>query len=146
MMKQFPKSLQNLSNSGSLTEILHHAEKLNQLDQWLKQNITKELATHIKVVNFRQGILYIAIDSAVWAARFNFQKSQIIQDLRTKHMPMLSAIELKVNPQMLKTQVNKPTNNNQLSPKAAAHIEELANQIGGPLAEKLKRLASKASR
>jgi hypothetical protein len=146
-MKKPPQDLsQLLHQRGQLPNIAEKAELLMHLDHYVKQVLTGPLSEQLKVANFRQGVLVIETTTAAWAARINFQKAKVLQQLQAETLPMLSAIEVKVNPRLLLYATKAKVNHNQISPTAASHIEALAEHAEGSLAIKLKRLAALASR
>lgn len=148
-MKKPPQDLsQLLHQRGQLPNIAEKAELLMHLDHYVKQVLTGPVSEQLKVANFRQGVLVIETTTAAWAARINFQKAKILQQLQAETLPMLSAIEVKVNPSLLMyvTKAKAKENNNRITQTAASHIEALAEHVEGSLAIKLKRLAALASR
>ena len=146
-MKKPPQDLSNLVHlSGRLPELAEKAELLNSLNQYVKQILNGPVAEQLKVANLRQGVLVIETTSAAWAARINFQKPKLLQQLQAETLPMLTAIEVKVNPGLALAQSNSHINHNIISDTAAQHIEALAEHVDGSLGEKLKRLAALASR
>ncbi len=146
-MKKSPQDLSQLIHQqGQLPSIAEKAELLLHLDHYVKQMITGPVTEQLKVANFRGGILVIETTTAAWAARINFQKPKLLQQMQTETLPMLSAIEVKVNPG-LNLSVSKPREtHNLISETAASHIQALAEHTEGTLGLKLKRLAALASR
>lgn len=122
------------------------AELLNNLNQHVKQILNGPVAQELKVANLRQGVLVIETTSAAWAARINFQKSALLTQLQNETLPMLTAIEVKVNPGLALAQSKTNVAHTQLSSVAAEHLQALAENVEGSLGEKLKRLAALASR
>ncbi|MGB0892897.1 MAG: DUF721 domain-containing protein [Parashewanella sp.] len=150
-MKKHPQDLSQLFNaSGKLPEIKEKAELLIRLDQCLKQQLSLQLAQQVRVANLRHDNLVLETPTAAWAARLNFQKPQILLQLQREALPMLSAIDVKVNPRMNTSspdsQLSTKTKYAQLSITSASHIESLAENVEGSLGQKLKRLAALASR
>ncbi|NRD75847.1 DUF721 domain-containing protein [Shewanella sp. VB17] len=146
-MKKPPQDLsQLLHQRGQLPNIAEKAELLMHLEHYVKKVLTGPVSEQLKVANFRQGVLVIETTTAAWAARINFQKANILQQLQAETLPMLSAIQVKVNPSLLMYAARATKNNNQITKIAATHIEALAEHAGGSLAIKLKRLAALASR
>ncbi|ACA88777.1 DUF721 domain-containing protein [Shewanella woodyi] len=146
-MKKPPQDLsQLLHQRGQLPNIAEKAELLMHLDYYVKQVLTGPVSEQLKVANFRQGVLVIETTTAAWAARINFQKTKVLQQLQAETLPMLSAIEVKVNPSLLMYATKAKENHNQITQAAATHIEALAEHAEGSLAIKLKRLAALASR
>ncbi|WP_350432256.1 DciA family protein [Shewanella sp. H8] len=146
-MKKPPQDLSNLVHvSGRLPELAEKAELLNNLNHYVKQTLNGPVAEQLKVANLRQGVLVIETTSAAWAARINFQKQKLLKQLQTDTLPMLTAIEVKVNPGLALMKPQSQLNQNVISTTAAQHIEALAEHVDGSLGEKLKRLAALASR
>ncbi|MCL1123603.1 DUF721 domain-containing protein [Shewanella surugensis] len=146
-MKKLPLDLsQLLHQQGTMPHLAEKAELLLHLNHHVKCVLKGPVTEQLKVANLRQGILVIETSTSAWAARINFQKIQILQQLQAEILPMLTAIEVKVNPG-LNSKVSQPKpQNKHISSAAASHIEALADQTDGPLAQKLKRLAALASR
>ncbi|WP_394130648.1 DUF721 domain-containing protein [Shewanella maritima] len=146
-MKKPPQDLSNLLHlSGKFPELAEKAELLNHLNQHVKQALAGPVAEQLHVANLRQGVLVIETTSAAWAARVNFQKPKLLRQLQAETLPMLTAIEVKINPRLAIVESNKPINQSKLSLESAKHIEALAEHVEGSLGEKLKRLAALASR
>ncbi|GLP97492.1 DUF721 domain-containing protein [Paraferrimonas sedimenticola] len=147
MKKLKPKGLENVAKGNNrLHQLLHHAEHISTLDKQVKHFVGNPLSQHLQVMNLRDGVLVVAVESASWHTRLNFVKPALTDWLRTQSLPMLAAIEVKVNPQMAQITKKEPTHSNRISQTAATTICEAAESIGGSLGEKLKRLALKASR
>lgn len=129
-----------------MPSIAEKAELLLQLNHYVKQTVTGPVTEQLKVANLRQGVLVIETTTAAWAARINFQKAKLLQQLQAETLPMLTAIEVKVNPGLKMYETNVKPAHNQITETAAGHIEALAEHTEGTLAIKLKRLAALASR
>ncbi|MCE9688044.1 DciA family protein [Shewanella sp. AS16] len=146
-MKKPPQDLsQLLHQSGKLPDLAEKAELLLYLDQHVKQMLAGPVAEQLKVANLRQGVLVIETTTSAWAARINFQKTKLLTQLQTETLPMLTAIEVKVNPGLALYTPKSKVPQHQLSAVAAEHLEALAEHVEGSLGEKLKRLAALASR
>ncbi len=146
-MKKLPQDLsQLLTVSGRLPELKEKAELLLRLNHLVKQQLSGPVIEQIKVANFRQDTLIIEVSSSTWAARLNFQKINLLHKLQREALPMLTAIDVKVNPRMQSYTSNSEPVYAKLSLTAASHIEALAEHTEGSLRQKLKRLAARASR
>ena len=146
-MKKPPQDLSKLLHqSGPMPDLAEKAELLLHLNQYVKQMLSGPVTEQLKVANLRQGILVIETTSAAWAARINFQKGKLLQQLRAETLPMLTAIEVKVNPGLAMYEPKSQVPQNEISQTAASHIEALAEHVDGELGQKLKRLAALASR
>ncbi|ABV35029.1 conserved hypothetical protein [Shewanella sediminis HAW-EB3] len=146
-MKKPPQDLsQLLHQQGQMPNLAEKAELLLHLNHYVKQVLAGPVSQQLKVANLRQGVLVIETTSAAWAARINFQKAKILQQLQAETLPMLTAIEVKVNPSLVLYETKPKIPQHHISETAASHIEALAEHTEGSLAEKLKRLAALASR
>ncbi|MGL4473366.1 MAG: DUF721 domain-containing protein [Shewanella sp.] len=146
-MKKLPQDLcQLLHANGQLPEIAEKAELLNQLNNELKQLVSGPVVDQLKVANLRNNVLVLETSAAIWATRINFQKARLLQQLQLHTLPMLTAIEVKVNPGLAVSKAEPKANNRQISETTAHHLDALADQAGGELGQKLKRLAALASR
>ncbi|KFZ36302.1 hypothetical protein HR45_16720 [Shewanella mangrovi] len=146
-MKKLPQHLSQLVHqSGILPELAERAELLLYLDRTVKGMLSGPVSTQLTVANFRQNILVIETTTAVWAARLNFQKAQLLQQLQSEALPMLTAIEVKVNPTLISRDTKPNPPHRQISETTASHLSDLAETAGGTLGQKLKRLAALASR
>ncbi|MCH1920671.1 DciA family protein [Shewanella sp. A3A] len=146
-MKKLPQHLSQLMHqSGALPELTERAELLLYLDKTVKAMLSGPVCAQLTVANFRQNTLVIETSTAVWAARLNFQKAHLLQQLQSEALPMLTAIEVKVNPTLIAREVKPNLPHRQISETTAAHLTDLAESTGGSLGQKLKRLAALASR
>ncbi|MBY6187791.1 DUF721 domain-containing protein [Marinobacter hydrocarbonoclasticus] len=128
------------------SQIQDKSGTLAQLHQHLFDILDPSVRPHCAVSNLRDGVLVVGVSSAAWATRLQYQRLELLSELRGKGFPMLTSIEFKVNPQLSRLQMQKPTNSNRLSNKASEHLQQLAESIGGDLGEKLKRLAAHGGR
>ncbi|WP_133408111.1 DUF721 domain-containing protein [Parashewanella tropica] len=146
-MKKLPQELNQLLNgSGALPELKEKAELILRLNQLLKQLLQGPIVEQVHVANLRQNTLILETPSAVWATRLNAQKSQILLTIQNEALPMLTGIDVKVNPRLSTHHSKAPIEHAKLSKTSASHIEALAEHVEGELGQKLKRLAALASR
>ncbi|GGZ07873.1 DUF721 domain-containing protein [Shewanella fodinae] len=146
-MKKLPQDLSQLVHqSGSLPSLAERAELLLYLDKYVKQLLTGPVSAQLTVANLRQNVLVLETPTSAWAARINFQKAKLLQQLQLEALPMLTAIEVKVNPALASVDTKPKVTHRALSETAAAHINALAEHTEGTLGQKLKRLAALASR
>lgn len=144
-MKSKPQDLAALMGQR-FSQIQDKSGALAKLHQHLLEILDPAVRPHCAVSNLRDGVLVVGVSSAAWATRLQYQRLELLSELRGKGFPMLTSIEFKVNPQLSRLQQQKPTNSNRLSHQASEHLQQLAESIGGDLGEKLKRLAAHAGR
>ena len=140
-MKSKPTDVAELMGQR-LRQVQERTESLRQLQQVTADILGNDLKGRYRVANIRNGVMIIETDSGAWATRLQFMKLQLLQQLRQQNFPMLTTIEIKVNPALSRIERPVTQNLNKLSPQAASQIQELAESIGGSLGEKLKKLAA----
>lgn len=146
-MKKHPQNIQTLlAQNENLLNITDKSELLILLNTQVKKMLPQDHSTQINVANLRQTTLIIETSNAVWAARLNFQKKQLLDKLKNNLLPALKNIEVKINPNMAIRKTESQKHHRQISQHAAEHIQSLAENINGSLGEKLKRLAALANR
>ncbi len=123
-------------------QLQQQTSQTGKLQQALLDATDPALHSQIRVANMRSGTLVIEVASAVWATRLQYERLEILSQLRRNGFPMLSSIELKVNPLMAKISREQPQHTKQLSAKASDHLNALADSLDGELAEKIKKLAA----
>lgn len=52
---------------------------------WLKKILTKRELEHIKVKQFKHGVLSLSIDSSAWLYNFNLKKEGLMARIQTDH-------------------------------------------------------------
>ncbi|NVJ51579.1 MAG: DUF721 domain-containing protein [Gammaproteobacteria bacterium] len=70
--------------------------------------MSKNLALHCRVINFRDNNLIIAADSAAWATRLKFAQNDLLSDLRAEGMHGLRSIKVIVANQSHTTDDHSP--------------------------------------
>ncbi|TKB53720.1 DUF721 domain-containing protein [Ferrimonas aestuarii] len=144
-MKSKPTDISELMGQ-KLSQVQQRTHALQQLEQSVRQVLGDDLQGRYRVANLRQGVLVIETNSGAWATRLQFQKQQLLQHLRQQNYPMLTTIEIKVNPKLSRVERHQEKNLNSISPEAAKGLNELAETVGGSLGEKLKKLAALGGR
>ncbi|NKF52370.1 DUF721 domain-containing protein [Shewanella sp. WXL01] len=146
-MKKLPQDLSSIIHQADeIPGLAEKAELLANLNHYVKQAVSGPVADQLRVANLRQDVLVIETSSAAWASRINFQKPKLLRQLQAETLPMLTAIEVKINPRLAIAARPTTVNQSKISSQSAEHIEALADQVEGTLGEKLKRLAALASR
>ena len=62
-----------------------------QLEEICKKTLTKKEQKHIKSYYFKNGVLYLGIDSAPWKYNFNLKKEVLLRNLK-EYLPALKEI------------------------------------------------------
>ncbi|GAA4900494.1 DUF721 domain-containing protein [Ferrimonas pelagia] len=141
-MKSKPQDMAQLA-SERFAKLQNHAGQMGQLRQCLLPLLDPAVHDQMKIANLRDGKLVIELASAAWATRLQYQRLDLMSALRRNGFPMLTTIEFKVNPKLSQITPKKAVVTKQLSSNASDHLESLANNVGGELGEKLKKLAAR---
>jgi len=127
----------------SLRTLLQHAQELLRLDQRVKAALDSPLNRHCYVANFRDEILILHVDSAVWATRLRFQLPELTTHMQDKGMPSLRQIRIKVKPPH-STAETIPLPRLVLSTRAAALLRNVAeHSVDAALRATLLRLSGR---
>jgi len=49
---------------------------------WLKKTLAKKALSHVKLYNFRKGVLSIKVDSSTWLYYLSVQKEDLLKKIR----------------------------------------------------------------
>ena len=138
-----PASILQHDPESVLAFIQSKVLQLIALNKIWQTEITRDLAEHTRVANFRDGYLIIECDSAVWATRLRYILPDITQKL-LKHRDLRDLTHIEWNIQPLfhtpNTQLSQPPP--MLSSASAALLKNAADTIQvKPLQEALLRIA-----
>ncbi|QIZ78539.1 DUF721 domain-containing protein [Ferrimonas lipolytica] len=140
-MKSKPQDLAQLAGQR-FAQLQQQTSQTSELQQAVLNATDPAIHSQIRVANMRGGTLVIEIASATWVTRLQYQRLELLSQLRRDGFPMLSSIEFKVNPKLAQITREKPKATKQLSANASDHINALAERLDGELAAKLKKLAA----
>lgn len=148
-----PQSIDTLLGDSQLHNVQQRATALLQLNQAVRALLPRELQSHCRVANFRQGILILEIANASFALRLRYQTPALISALRQNTLPTLVTIEHRINPALAvsATSVRETAQSHYqtdkkrtISPQTAEHLRVLASHSPKALREKLEKLAALA--
>ncbi len=143
-----PQSADSLLDSDKLTNITQRAILLDQLGKKVKACLSTDLSNNIRVANYRQGVLIIEVSSSAWAQRLNFERFNLMSQLRSGDLPQLSTIDVKVNPELSKQPHRRKTSDvpdiqqEPISPVAAEYLKAVAAHAPDGIKARLERLAA----
>nr|WP_086938442.1 DciA family protein [Thaumasiovibrio occultus] len=142
-----PQGASHLLERGTLSEITERAKLLDQLGKKVKSCVSPSLGSHLRIANYRDGLLILEVSSPSWAQRVNFERFTIMEQLRRDMLPSLTTIEVKVNPAMASA-VNNPRTEIPvlqqvpISSVAADYLDAVAEGAPDKIKARLKRLAA----
>ncbi|WP_232313480.1 DUF721 domain-containing protein [Enterovibrio coralii] len=127
-----PQAALDLLEKGLAGQVRQRAYALSQLNEQVKALLPPQSAKHCRVANFRDGILILECGSSSWANRLNFDRHVLMSSLRQGTLPSLMTIEIKVNPELAKrdmeyVKASEPKSDKPpVSPMAAEYLKAIA--------------------
>lgn len=69
-------------NSDLITRLMARARQLRRLENALMPVLQGELAHHVRLAGYQQGILTLLVDSPAWASQLRFSKPNLLKKLK----------------------------------------------------------------
>lgn len=115
-------------SSPSLQRLYQCSHALQQLEKQLPQLLPTPLHLHCQVANFRQDILILHVDNAIWAMHLRFQEQEICQRWQQlmPHLPPLQRVEVKVHLRPMTVKREKLSPPQPLSSTTIALLQQVA--------------------
>ncbi|GAA5218918.1 DUF721 domain-containing protein [Corallincola platygyrae] len=149
MRPKRPKTLAHLLDhtTGSMSKLQHGAQQITHISKTVKQLLPDNLAAHVSVANYRDGVLVLLAPSSAWAQRVKFAQTMLVSKLRQQGLSALSTIEVRIQPSSATEASSKPTElpHRKLSNSAADQLEALAEHAPEQLKKQLLKLAKHRS-
>ncbi|CUX97284.1 DUF721 domain-containing protein [Candidatus Hoaglandella endobia] len=143
------------TSSVSLVLLQQRAIMLLKLNRTVSVLLPITLRPWCRVANFRQSVLVLETANASWKMRLRYEQTKLLSALRAQSLPLLSAIDIRINPSLAKgANLSKKNNSSiqqsfrpheeeiiRLSMKSAVSIINVAARSKGTLKSALERLA-----
>lgn len=161
-----PVSLESLLESGTkdnntLKSIQQRAVVLLKLNRAVLALLPAMLKPHCRVANYRKQLLILEVSNAAQMTRLRYELPALRSALRREILPSLSAIDIKINPSLMKSSStglpggDKSSNSDtrgqktaergrKLSVESASSLKALAQRSPEKLRKKLEKLAALA--
>lgn len=161
-----PVSLESLLESGikdnnTLKSIQQRAVVLLKLNRAVLALLPAILKPHCRVANYRKQLLILEVSNAAQMTRLRYELPALRSALRREILPSLSAIDIKINPSLMKSSStglpggDKNSNSDvrgqqtaepgrKLSTESANALKALAQRSPEKLRKKLEKLAALA--
>ncbi|MDH0353645.1 DciA family protein [Morganella sp. GD04133] len=161
-----PVSLESLLESGTkdnntLKSIQQRAVVLLKLNRAVLALLPAMLKPHCRVANYRKQLLILEVSNAAQMTRLRYELPALRSALRREILPSLSAIDIKINPSLMKSSStglpgdDKSSNSvfkgqkttglgRKLSAESAGSLRALAQRSPEKLRKKLEKLAALA--
>jgi hypothetical protein len=145
MPAKLPNSIARLLEGKTLAPLLRHAERLRNVARILHHLLPPSLQDHCQVVNLRDGVLHLGVDSPAWASRLRFQIPKILKELGAYPGLGINALRVRVVP--AGRSLSKPASRPRLSPQSARLLRQTATGLSDPrLRAALLKLASRGEK
>ncbi|EMJ9775406.1 DUF721 domain-containing protein [Morganella morganii] len=161
-----PVSLESLLESGTkdnntLKSIQQRAVVLLKLNRAVLALLPAMLKPHCRVANYRKQLLILEVSNAAQMTRLRYELPALRSALRREILPSLSAIDIKINPSLMKSSStglpgdDKSSNSafkgqkttepgRKMSAESAGSLRALAQRSPEKLRKKLEKLAALA--
>jgi len=148
IMRSVTQYYRNHSSSRHLSQLYLQVEQLQQMASRLQDCLPANLAEHVHIANYRQGILSLHVDASVWATRLRLVLPKIKRcPLYLRHKRLkIQQVNIKVRPQ--RHDRHRHTASAQaLSADTLALLTKTAESVSyPPLQQALQRLALSSQR
>ncbi|MDO6706452.1 DUF721 domain-containing protein [Photobacterium sp. 1_MG-2023] len=133
-----------LDDETTLGNIQQRAIALHKLNS--KVQACLQCAQACRVSNYRQGVLIIEVASAAWSMRLNYERNQLIKQLREQMLPQLQDLKVTINPSLAadppKASQTPVLKRKPISDKAAAALLKTAQDAPAKIKARLERIAA----
>lgn len=123
------------NKATSLGRLAAQSSELQQLTQWLQQQLAEPLASKVRALTFKESTLVIGAESAEWATWLKFQLSPLLEKLRKTTLgAKVGALSVVVRADSA-TPMSKPANAEPELPLAEAPValfQSMAKQVSDP--------------
>ena len=140
--KPFSKVLSQ--SEGLVPQLMARARELQRLEKAVLERLPRELQSHCRLANLREGTLVLQADSPVWGARLRYSAPSLLRELgRTGGIPRLKRIEILVRPARV-TLVRQGSEPRTLGSRSTRLLREVAAATEDPdLRRAWSKLASR---
>ncbi|MCV2528335.1 MAG: DciA family protein [Candidatus Lightella neohaematopini] len=118
---------------------------LIRINNLLYELIPKKIHPYCQVINFRNNLLIIGVSDISWKLYLSNLHDKLIIKLRSKILPNLSNIIIKINPNLISSYINLSNNeikSIKFTNKSINAINALVNISHGSCKNSLKKLAN----
>lgn len=134
-----------LTASAELKVLSEKAQRLLQLQNMFFDAAPPSLAQACRVKNFREGMLYIVVESAAVAAKLRQLTPRLVSNMR-KFEPQVTGIQVTVQVTRSRIEVARPAQKNELSVDSIDKFRNLSGKIAAsPLKSALTNLVRRHS-
>ncbi|ROV61487.1 DUF721 domain-containing protein [Vibrio ponticus] len=127
-----------------------HAEEIMKINQLLKTILPKNTVDHCRVANLRDNHLVIEVASAAIMMKINYDRLNILNQLRSQGFARLIAVEVQINPDLYRVktsaQPKQTKSRDPISDTAAEYLKTVAQNAPPKIKARLESLAQLANK
>ncbi|MGF1908921.1 DciA family protein [Vibrio kasasachensis] len=143
-----PTLSNDIISDSRLANLQKHAQEIMTINRLLKTILPSNMVNNCRAANLRDNQLVLEVASAAIKMKINYDRLNILSQLRSQGFARLIAIEVQINPELYRT---SPLNENKkvkprepISDTAAEYLKSLAESASPKLKARLERLANMA--
>ncbi|MDW6018000.1 DciA family protein [Vibrio plantisponsor] len=147
-----PTSTDELIESSRLSKLQQHAKEIIQINLILQTLLPKGIEPHIRAANVRGGHLVLEAASASIKMKVDYERLNILNQLRNQGFGKLISIEIKINPAIYRTQKGSIKDQKEaiprppLSENAASSLLMVAQNANPKVKQRLENIAKLAKK
>ncbi|EEX93181.1 hypothetical protein VIOR3934_02333 [Vibrio orientalis CIP 102891 = ATCC 33934] len=132
-----------------LSQLQQHAKEIMMINSELKAILPRGTEQHCRVANIRDGQLILEVASASIKMKIDYERLNILSQLRSKGFARLIAVSIQINPELYrvvkdKAEPSKPRD--PISQTAAQYLEMIASGASPKVKARLESLAKLAKK
>jgi len=147
-----PTSTDELIESSRLSKLQQHAKEIIQINLILQSILPKGIEQHIRAANIRGGHLVLEAASASIKMKVDYDRLNILNQLRNQGFGKLISIEIKINPAIYRSKQGGNEERKEaiprppLSESAASNLMMIAQNAPPKVRERLENIAKLAKK
>lgn len=146
-----PRPLHNLccdateTSRVSLSQIQQRTIMLLNLNRAVNALLPARLRPWCRVANVRQGVMVMDTANATWLMRLRYEQPQLLSALRSRILPSLSSIDIRINPGLARKQECSAQNSDSCQ-QIHQHIKEETKRLSVQSANSIRRVAASSEK
>ncbi|MBA5762268.1 DUF721 domain-containing protein [Vibrio sp. 404] len=145
-----PTLSNDIISDSRLANLQKHAQEIMTINQLLKTILPTNMVDHCRAANLRDNQLVLEVASAAIKMKINYDRLNILSQLRLQGFARIIAIEVQINPELYRTSTPKKSKpakpRDPISDTAAEYLKAVAENAPPKIKARLERLASMANK
>ncbi|WP_117235871.1 DUF721 domain-containing protein [Vibrio maerlii] len=144
-----PTLTQDLIEGTNFGQLQQHAKEILAINQTLTTILPNSVAAHCRAANLSGGNLTIEVSAASIKMKIDYDRLNILSQLRMKGYPRLISLEVKINPSLYQSyekEEKKKKKRPPISQPAADALMTLSDIATPKIRERLERIAQLANK